>query len=397
MKTKLPVAAALVLCLFSCKQNSAKQDSIDTTASKDRPAAAKPELFLFAVNVDNLRLREQPGLASQVLAQMNEGDIIEGTGEESSNQDEVDLRGISIRAPYFQVVSSDGKSGWTFGGALTCVYAGPKKGSPDHDRLEQLAQYLKSLNTKKLDSGEAAWAYVEKNFGDTQGALNDASFFLLEQFMNRMEREGEYYTLTDGYNWSNDEMDAIYKGTFNPASNPITKSLVANGFRIAVAEGSVFPIVDLRRFQSFFAPRATPALKLYIDQETAEQNKPMYDDGGVIVPLEEVADLAVFWENFNRNNPYFPLHEQTRESQHWLALLLVNGSDNTPVFDEENDEINEDFKKLWTYVLQKYPQTEVAKTVKQMADLCASEKWKRTKKVEAFQQQLAGEHEGTEI
>ena len=211
-----------------------------------------------------------------------------------------------------------------------------------------------------------------------------------------MEREGSFYTMTEKVNWSDQDMNAIYEDKFDPDSKPVTKSLAANGFRIVTAEGTVFPIVDCRKFQAFFAPKTTPGMAAYINQRTSEQNNPMFSDGGVIIPLEEVADQAAFWEKFNAGNPWFPLREETKHSEEWLRLVLVNGSDNTPAFSYETDDIDGEFKNVWAYIQQKYPGTELGKTVKQMADLCAAENWKRTKKVEAYQQEVARRFQGME-
>ena len=156
-----------------------------------------------------------------------------------------------------------------------------------------------------------------------------------------------------------------------------------------VGEGMVFPVVDWNKLQAFFREKVTPAMKAFIAQETAEQNKQAWSDGGIIISLEELADRAAFWEKFNRENPYFPLIEQTKESERWTRLVLVNGADNTPVSNYETNEILEDYKKVWAYIQQKYPDTELAKTTKEIADLCAAEGWKRSKKVEDWQAKYA--------
>ena len=96
----------------------------------------------------------------------------------------------------------------------------------------------------------------------------------------------------------------------------------------------------------------------------------------------------VFWEKFNQANPYFPLSAETAESQRWMRRVLLNGADNTPASDYETDAINEDFKNVWAYTQQKFPDTEIGKACKQLAELCAAEGWKRTKKVEDLQSSL---------
>lgn len=392
---RITIPALLSLCLLSACQTDTGKSGQPVAPESSTPAAAStanmPGLFLYLVNVDNLRLREEPNLSAGVTVQLKEGEIVEGSGEKSANEDEVALRGISIKAPYYRVTSTTtgNPSGWAFGGALLQVYAGSRTGAPNRQPITDLAVYLKGLNTKSADSGGKAWAYAEQHFSTATGPLADAAFVVLEQFFRRLEREGAFYTLTEKVNWSDQDMNAIYEGSFDPGSKHATRSLAANGFRIVTAEGAVFPIVDCRKFQTFFAGKTTPGMAAYINQRTEEQNKPMFDDGGVIIPLEKVADQAVFWEKFNRDNPWFPLREETQHSETWMRLVLLNGSDNTPAFNYETDEIDEEFKNVWAYIQQKYPGTELAKAVKQMADLCAAENWKRTQKVEAYRNKVA--------
>lgn len=391
MKKTGRIAASFLLIgllIQACQSEAGKPEKRTATEPlKPSTSAVRPELFLYAVSVDNLRLREEPNLAAAVKGQLKEGEIVEGNGESSSNQDEVDLRGISIKAPYYRL--SAPTNGWAFGGALIQLYAGTRAGAPDRQTLAALSGFLSGLNVKSLESGRKAWTYVEQHFSNASGPLADAAFILLEQFFRRMEREGSFYTITEKINWTDQDINAIYEGKFDPNSKAVTKSLAGNGFRIVTAEGSVFPIVDCRKFEAFFAPKTTPGMTDYIRQRTAEQNNPMFDDGGIIITLEEVADQAAFWEKFNRANPWFPLREETRHSEGWMRLVLTNGSDNTPSFSYETDEIDGEFKNVWAYIQQKYPGTELAKTVKQMADLCAAENWKRTKKVEEYQMEVA--------
>jgi len=340
--------------------------------------------------VDNLRLREKPNQASNVVTQLKEGALVEGAGNESTNQEEVELRGISYRAPYIQVTvrSSDKASGWAFGGALTCVYAGSRADCPDTERIAAFSEFLKTLDAKELASGGKVWGYVEENVSDAPPTLADAIFVLLERFMRRMEMEGEFYKLTEQAPFSEKDGQDVYNKRFDYAKYPLTASIAANGFRLAWAEGMFIPVADWSKLQDFFGPRVTHSMQRFLNQRTAEHNNPMYSDGGIVIPLEYVADVAVFWEKFNRENPYFPYAAEAKESETWLRLALVNGTDNTPVFSYETNLVSEEFKSVWDYIAQKHPSTQLAKHTKQMAELCASEGWKRTDKIDAFLNQM---------
>ncbi len=380
---RLFFAATVAALFFACKSD----------VPKTAPApgqGTKPEVFLYAVNVDNLRLRDKPNQSSNVIAQVKEGTMLEGAGNESTNQEEIELRGIPYRAPYYQVtaLSADKPSGWAFGGALTCVYAGSRKDCPNAVRIGAFTEYLMTLDPKDIASGGKAWGFVETELADASRPLADAAFILLERFLHRMETEGEFYKMTEKVPFTEADGRDIFADRFNHDKYPATALLAANGFRLVFGEGSIFPVANWSKFQDYFGPRATHSMQKFINQRTAQQNAPMYDDGGLLIPLEKVSDVAVFWEKFNQENPHFPLGDQCRESERWLRIVLTSGSDNTPVFSNETQTVGEDFRSAWDYIQQTHPNTELAKLTKQMADICAAEGWKRTQKVQDFQTQV---------
>jgi hypothetical protein len=149
--------------------------------------------------------------------------------------------------------------------------------------------------------------------------------------------------------------------------------------------------VDWAKFGAFFATKMTPPMKSYLEQTIEEQKHQMWSDGGIIIPLETVADRAAWWEKFNLANPYFVRSEETQNEQHSLIFMLICGADNTPVFSGETEQVSEDYKKVWAYVQQKYAGTELGRSVKEMADLVAAEGGKRTKKVDALMERYMTE------
>jgi hypothetical protein len=151
-----------------------------------------------------------------------------------------------------------------------------------------------------------------------------------------------------------------------------------------MGEGQVFPITDFKKLHAFFALKCSPAFKIFLDQELLEFSNQAWDDGGIVVPLEQIADRAIFWEKFNQTNPYFLLKDRTQESERWTALVVHNGANNTQVYNYDTKEVMDDYKKLWAYVVQKYPGSAWANSVKTLQDLYAAEGWKLTPKVEAW-------------
>jgi len=377
------LTAVAISLLVACKNDPKSATSTETTAP---PSSPKPEIYLYMVTVDKLNLRESSSQKSKVVTQFAEGDFVEGTGEVSSNTEEVVLRNVPYNEPYFRVTSTtpEQHNGWAYSAALELVYAGPRATSPDLGKLYAFSAFLKALDPKKLDSGKKAWDYVSQNLGNAQGTLADATFIILEQFLFRMEIEGNFYELTERVKWVDSDYIAIQEDRFDVNKYSATKQIAENGFRLEIGEGMVFPVVDWNKFGASFATRVTPPMKTYLERNIAEQKERMWSDGGIIIPLEKVADRAAWWEKFNKMNPYFVRSEETQDNFRGLVFMLTCGADNTPVFDWDTQAVTEDYQKVWAYIQQKYAGTDLGRSVKEMADLVAAEGGKRTEKVDAF-------------
>lgn len=396
IKLTIPLLFTVAILLTACgnaADSNTPQSQSPVAAPPAPPPSAKSEVYLYTTRVDKLNLRDQPNKGGKVITQLAEGEFLEGTGEVSANKEKAMLRGIEWNEPYFKVASTtpERHTGWAYGGALQRVYSGPRATSPDLGKLTQLSMFLKTLDPKKLASGQQAWNYVQTNFASSKGTLADAAFLLLERFLFRMEIEGEFYKLTESVKWSDEDYQAIDANRFVMNKYPIAKELGSNGFRLYTGEGLVFPVVDWNKLSSFFATKVTPPMKIYLLQTAMEKTENFMNDGGFSIPMEQVADRAVFWEKFNQEHPDFVLREETRESQQWLRHGLTNGADNTPVFDYETKAVREEFTKMWKYVQEKYPGTAAARRVKEFSDMIAAEGGKLTNKVEDLRQKYSDE------
>lgn len=382
-----------ILCLISCKNDSKPVPSAAEATQPTPPPSPKPEVYLYMVNVDKLLLREQPSKSSKAITKFPEGDFVEGAGEISTNKEEVTLRGIPYKEPYFKVSSTTPEqlSGWAFSAALLPVYAGSRTTLPDLGKLSAFSNFLQTLDVHKLDSGKKAWDYTSANLSGVQGTLADACFILLEQFLFRMETSGDLYQVIEKIEWQEADYQAVEKETFNMKQYPATQALALNGFRLEQGEGTIFPVTEWAKFGDFFGTKVTPAMKNYIEQSIAEQKNLISDDGGIVITLESVADRAAWWEKFNQANPYFVRSEETQNNQHGLIFTLICGANNTPVFTGEPEAVSADFQKAWVYVQQKYAGTELGRAVKEMADLVAAEGGKRSKKVDTLMQRFMAE------
>ena len=146
----------------------------------------------------------------------------------------------------------------------------------------------------------------------------------------------------------------------------------------------MFPIADWQRLHEFFGSKVSPVMKKYLDQEVIEKRELETEDAGIVIPVEQIAERAVFWERFQKEHPQFVLADQVQISARWTRELLFFGADNTPMFDFETKQIQPEFKAAWQLVQQKYPDTQLAQKCKEITDLCAANGWKYTKEIEKW-------------
>jgi hypothetical protein len=380
LRTFLIPFTLLSLCLFSCQKAPEQQ------AAANQPAAVDegPVVEIYAVLYDNLRIRQDSLKQSQVITQASEGQFVESMGIATLSKDTATLRGFTVEEPYrkIQTLGADAKEGWMFGGGLQLVYKGPRGTAPELTQLAQLASFLKTLPTGDPASGAKAWEFLQTRFASPASPSEaDAAFVLFNRFFDRMEGEGEMYRITEPIEWTDKEYESIWKKKYDMNSRPETSTLARNGFALATGEGMVWPVADISRMKVFFAPKGTPALKAYMDMEETEFIKPAYTDGGIIIPLEELADRAVAKERFIDQYPYFPFRQQLEYSENWTQFELVVGADNTPAFNYETYEIEPDFEKVWAYILKKYPDTRLADRLRKTQALIAANGGKFTDEV----------------
>lgn len=87
-------------------------DNTNTTGS---------EKIYFYANVDNLNVRETPGLDGNIKYQLPEGLKVEYLNEKSKFKKQITLRGKEYNEPFLKIKKIDGISGWAYGGALSIL------------------------------------------------------------------------------------------------------------------------------------------------------------------------------------------------------------------------------------------------------------------------------------
>ncbi len=106
----------LVFGLVSC--GSKKSDLVTNTNLPD--STKLEELFVWT---ENARLRKEPNLNAEVITEINGGEKVVLTGEESENSVKINLRGVNFEDVWVKVKTTNPRvnpqEGWIFKGMLT--------------------------------------------------------------------------------------------------------------------------------------------------------------------------------------------------------------------------------------------------------------------------------------
>ena len=104
----------LLIFTFSCKNDPSPIDK----PVIEKPEKSDPQPTKMIVNIDNLRIRAEPGENGAEVGRLKEGTMLYDLGEVSDFTTRVQLRGIWFDEPWLKVKTDQNLEGWVYGGAV---------------------------------------------------------------------------------------------------------------------------------------------------------------------------------------------------------------------------------------------------------------------------------------
>ncbi|MCF8238547.1 MAG: SH3 domain-containing protein [Saprospiraceae bacterium] len=104
----------VLFLLAACKNTNPEVESVT-----DAAVSQEQDVVMMTSMVDYLRVRKDAVRDAEVVSSLREGEAVLWTGKTSVIQDTVTLRGRQVIAPWYEVETFSGITGWTFAGALT--------------------------------------------------------------------------------------------------------------------------------------------------------------------------------------------------------------------------------------------------------------------------------------
>ncbi len=241
--------------------------------------------------------------------------------------------------------------------------------------LLQYDRYVDGLDTQLVEMSSQAIDTFKLLFKDQPAEVRDTALYIFEQFHSRVSMYTYLRMETDSINYEQilyekDENGKPYKLSQKQIDRK--KALDQNGFLLASSEGQTFIDPNQQFIATQFGKYVSAPMNQYLTQLGKEQKDGYEVDAGLTIEPKELAERAVWWENFSRSveNTKFLYAKDASKQYRYVLYTVMEGMDNTPVADYVSDstasskiQLSEYFNTAWSYLKEKYPAAKITQTV----------------------------------
>ena len=249
-------------------------------------------------------------------------------------------------------------------------------------------QKLSELNPELMESsGAALKLFTDEFIKDdpaqnelAMGAFMDFQFNLLES-LNSSLYDNQDFTL------SLEKLFYTVEGEENepdPGVEEYLQTLKDNGLMLGSAEGAVYIESDPDIVNPVFMEYLPEGAKEYYRLLGVNLNSPIAEDAGIIIPIKDLAERTLAWENLTTTYPSLARLEDAKEVHKILLYFLMAGMDNTMPFDYETMEWHSEFLAAYQWIISTAPDSQSAKTLQELLDLLAETDNKQTEEIGKF-------------
>jgi len=171
--------------------------------------------------------------------------------------------------------------------------------------------------------------------------------------------------------------------TYSKAGKAYEKSLANTGLILIFEEGQAYLELNTGMVKEYFYASLSPAGKTFLSLSAKEITEPSVSDGGLAISFQDVADRLGAWNNFLAAYANTVFHDAAQEHKNWYWRLFLNGTDNTPVFDDSKKIYAEPLEG-YRYYAKTYSTASDAPVIQEYLLLLSQSKFQKTEKVEGF-------------
>ncbi|TCZ71423.1 hypothetical protein [Flaviaesturariibacter aridisoli] len=223
--------------------------------------------------------------------------------------------------------------------------------------------FLAGLDAADVGSMTKAVRQYAPAFAKFPVVQRDSGYALFEAFYDRVDS-----AINAGMDRDTTNYEPLTDEEVRGLSNPVPPDLKAkndrlraNGFRITSSEGIPFFEKDRAWLEPYFYKYLSTQMRQYLEQLRKEDDQRFTDDAAVLISATEFADRTVWWENFDKATPRFPLRASVNRIRKGYLTALMQGMDNSPVRDFETGRLSSYYDEAWRYLVAHYPNSDAAR------------------------------------
>lgn len=159
----------------------------------------------------------------------------------------------------------------------------------------------------------------------------------------------------------------------------LVDKLIHGKYKLISLEGAFYPIIDYEALK-VYDKYISNELKDYIHIKAMESNEPTIIDAALIIPFDSLAERLITVEKYIINYSEGIKHEEMLRLYGTYLRFYLEGSDNTPIYQYETNEIREDVLSSY-YKIAKIGDTVTSNIVSKYIDIIEENQFKVDKKV----------------
>lgn len=134
------------------------------------------------------------------------------------------------------------------------------------------------------------------------------------------------------------------------------------GFKFISVEGNEQPVIDYH-FIDAYSGKISQEMTDFTEFMALNSDRPWAMDGGLVIPLQDLADRIALGEKFIAGYPESDLGGQVQTQYRYYLISLLGGLDNTPLVDYDTNKVDSDFITAFEYFQETYPDLKTTDTV----------------------------------
>ena len=233
---------------------------------------------------------------------------------------------------------------------------------------------LNQLDKGNLKSIEVAATLFQNS--KTDSLARDSMFAEFDRFL---------ILISDQYIENNEKVSGqLNQTTKQDQVNTLKKLFSSNGLNLYSSEGSFYlePLQEHLLLQ--FGPGLSNAWNEYLRLRIIEQQLKFAEDGSIMIPSDSLASRIIQYEKFMTKHPNFVNIQMARDQYNQYLEAYFTGMDNSKIFDEKTNLLNDRSKKSFEDFINNYPDNTSSLLVKSYLELLKTTDFNYTDKVDSF-------------